>query len=346
MTNGNDYFNLISEQLCLESYFDADGRWLPRLAYEDVADGVATLNADSQVKQPPAGSTIDSLSTGNAAGSSLLISEGGVIKKTVGNQPNGPTILDANGKIISRLAYEGHANGVATLDNAGRMYSSQRPMGLMLGNTARDHKIVAGVIRNNGTGWAQISSPHEAINIDYVSANSSNIIINYASIGVSLVHTFVAVPDETMGSDGIIVVGASVGLSQVRLRLLQLYRMSGYAYYTGSSWVWRNNMVGPTPAAIITPSLSFDTAGRLKISGGSFASWGSVTARNGPYLAQMDSVGADYITVVFRDIATGSVITTPDTNMRVFVERFTYHQLNPTTYVSSLGNIWFMGVFS
>ena len=40
---GTDYF-LSSEQLVLRDYFDEDGKWLPRLAYEGVADGVATLD--------------------------------------------------------------------------------------------------------------------------------------------------------------------------------------------------------------------------------------------------------------------------------------------------------------
>ncbi len=260
----------------------------------------------------------------------------------------GVAILDANGKIISRLGYEGVADGVATLDASARLPVGQRPTGLLLGNTARDHKIVAGVIRNDGSGWGLIGSPHEGINVDSVSADSDFIYVNYSSIAATLVHSFVAVPDETMGADGVVVVGASVGLAQASLRLLRMHRMSGYAYYNGSAWAWLNNTAGPVGAAYVdSPTLSFNTStGVLSISGGSFASWGAVTARNGPYVAQLDSVGDSYLSLVFRDIATGNIVTTPDTSMRVFVERFTYHILDPTAYVSSTGNVWFMGVFS
>ena len=327
---------------------DGSTKVVERLSYEGVANGVATLTSSTEVAQPPSGQTLATLSSTDALAGEFFVAKSGVMYKAQGGYAGGPAILDSSGKIQDRLAYEGVASGVATLDASARLPTAQRPQGLFLGNTARDHKIVAGVIRNDGTGWALIGSPHEGINVDSVSATTTDIIIDYTSLGASIVHSFVATPDETMGSDGFVVVGGSVGTSQTYLRLLRLYRMSGYAYYDGASWKWLNVTTGPTGAAIVTaPTLSFNTTtGVLTISGGNFASWGAVTARNGPYLAQMDSSGPANISVVFRDIASGSIVTTPDTNMRVFVERFTYHQVDPTTYTSTTGNIWFMGIFS
>lgn len=112
---GTDYF-LSSEQLVLRDYFDEDGKWLPRLAYEGVADGVATLDSNTQVKQPPNALAITNLLEADAAGSEFLITKGGVVYKATGNAANGPAVLNASGHIISRLAYENIAGGVVTLD--------------------------------------------------------------------------------------------------------------------------------------------------------------------------------------------------------------------------------------
>ena len=56
---------------------------------------------------------------GDGDGGEFIIAKGGSNYKVTGNTAGGPTILDANGKVISRLAYEGQPNGVATLDANG-----------------------------------------------------------------------------------------------------------------------------------------------------------------------------------------------------------------------------------
>ena len=56
---------------------------------------------------------------GDGDGGEFIIAKGGTNYKVTGNAPLGPVILDANGKILSRLGYEGQPGGVATLDVAG-----------------------------------------------------------------------------------------------------------------------------------------------------------------------------------------------------------------------------------
>ena len=62
---------------------------------------------------------VNGLPTGDGDGKKLVIVDNGVSKQVTGNAAHGPAILDANGQVISRLAYEGAANGVATLDANG-----------------------------------------------------------------------------------------------------------------------------------------------------------------------------------------------------------------------------------
>ncbi len=211
------------------------------------------------------------------------------------------------------------------------------------------YKTVAGVIRNDGSGWAQIASPHIAINIDGVSSDNSFIYVDYTSIGASQLHTFLAVPDETMAAEGIFAIGSSVGLTQAALRLVRVRRLSAYIYYDGAAWQMLQNTTGNAHAGYEMPtSLSFDTAtGVLTVNHpAGYNDWASVSGRSGAYLAQPDSVGNSLIQIVWRDIATGSVVTTPDTKMRVFIERTSSEILDPSSYVSSSGNIWLYGLFS
>lgn len=62
---------------------------------------------------------VNGLLAGDGDGKKLVIVDSGVSKQVTGNAAGGPAILDANGKVISRLAYEGAASGVATLDSNG-----------------------------------------------------------------------------------------------------------------------------------------------------------------------------------------------------------------------------------
>ena len=124
MATGNDYF-LGSEQLDLDSYFDSQGKWLPRLAYEGVANGVATLDANTKVVQEPASKgqangvasldangrlvenpDIASKAAADAAGADFLIEKSGSIYKATGNAAQGPVILDAQGNVISSKSFK------------------------------------------------------------------------------------------------------------------------------------------------------------------------------------------------------------------------------------------------
>lgn len=66
------------------------------------------------------GKKISAYDPGDGDGGEFIIAKGGGNFKVTGNAPKGPVILDANGKILSRLGYEGVAGGVAVLDSHRR----------------------------------------------------------------------------------------------------------------------------------------------------------------------------------------------------------------------------------
>jgi hypothetical protein len=81
------------------------------------------------------------------------------------------------------------------------------------GELNRQHKILAGVIRNKGTGWSYIEDVgHAPINMNAVSVNSNGSIRVDHTPDAIKVGTLVATPDETFSNDGLIC-GASVGMT-------------------------------------------------------------------------------------------------------------------------------------
>jgi len=66
------------------------------------------------------------LSDADAAGAKIVVVKSGASYRATGNAAHGPAILDANGHVISRLAYEGAADGVATLDADGKLAQPRR----------------------------------------------------------------------------------------------------------------------------------------------------------------------------------------------------------------------------
>jgi len=86
--------------------------------------------------------------------------------------------------------------------------------GLVDTQSGLNTKIVAGVIRNDGTGWELLDdSFHTGINIDSVTNDTSKITVDYTSIAATKVITFVVGCDETYAS-----LGYSVGSSVAKTK--------------------------------------------------------------------------------------------------------------------------------
>ena len=77
-------------------------------------------------------------------------------------------------------------------------------------NDGKTYQIVAGVLRNNGSGWDFLDNVgHEPINISTVTNTTTQIHVNYAFTAKKVI-SFVATPDETYAIQGLFC-GASVG---------------------------------------------------------------------------------------------------------------------------------------
>jgi hypothetical protein len=100
-------------------------------------------------------------------------------------------------------------------------------------------KQVAGVIRNTGSGWAQIPDPHRPINMASITNDSMKITVTY-SFTADYVNTVAVTPDETMASQGY-VVGVSVGLQYLYIYIYRngvLINPNDYVNVRGNIWIY------------------------------------------------------------------------------------------------------------
>ena len=86
------------------------------------------------------------------------------------------------------------------------------------GALSNDYKLVAGVIRNTGSGWFIINDiDHEPLNLTGISETSQAITIEH-NVGAAQVVSMVAVPDETYANRYNF--GTSVGLNSTSIKIV------------------------------------------------------------------------------------------------------------------------------
>jgi len=205
----------------------------------------------------------------------------------------------------------------------------------VVGEDGKTIKVVACVIRNDGTGWKQITGDHDAINVASVANDNSKITITYNFTALKVV-SFVACPDETMASD-FMFMGGSVGVETALINLYQNKSMGGYIYYNGTDWV--------TSSAEGVSGVSFSN-GVLTITHSAITGIkGSVSSRTGVLVTNLGSLGSTTTEVYFRDYV-GALVPSPITDMKIYFERNSSSlTVSPDNYTNANGNIWCLGVF-
>ena len=228
----------------------------------------------------------------------------------------------------------------------------------IIGNNAK-HRMVAGVIRNTGSGWEFIVNDRHQGDMNCVDVgideNDGRLYVDYSGINVKKVISYICAPDEAFANDGYIM-GASVGLDAAYIQIYQ-YRMSSVSARITfqnsdgtisptisesdgvSSAVWddTNKALSITHTNIVTKTAS--TAPIISF----------IPAVYGKYLMRLYSYSGTTAKVEFFDLVTGNKVTAPDTSMSLIFSRIGSAlekiEVDPSTLVSASGNIWFMGIF-
>lgn len=213
--------------------------------------------------------------------------------------------------------------------------------GTVRGEDGRPLRIVAGVLRNTGSGWGLISdSGHEAVNVDSVSDSTTAITVDYSSIGATKVVSFVVAPDETFARQGF-TTGASVGLTSSSIQIMQSRPFSDYVSWNGSAWVSLGGVF------TLSYSAGILACGHPKIPAGVNVNHVQVTGRGVLPVHLVSGNSETNVSIAWYNWS-GTLQTTPSTDMRAFIAKgasgpLDPQQINTTLYPSS--NLWFMGVF-
>jgi len=273
---------------------------------------------------------------------------------TVGGTPTAPT-LALPSSVANAAAQAGLKIPVAS-GSGGLSWLPET----FVGKNGSRYAIVAGPIQNAGSPnyWQPITiSNHEPCNIDSIVTTAGTvtapgtITITHSSIAAIDVVTLLVVPDETLADAGFIA-GASVGLTTSVIHLSQAAAVSDLISWNGSAFA--PSKTGATQCFTVN---SF-TTGTLNLThppvGTPFGvalearSLDGTTRPYRPVVAQSAGVGASATNIEFWNEATGTKVTTGDTNCKVFVTRPGFAQVNPqavdtTAYPNS--NLWVFGVF-
>ena len=219
-----------------------------------------------------------------------------------------------------------------------------------------NHRLVAGVIRNAGTGWEFIVNDRHQGDMNCLSVGidgtDGRLYVDYSGINAKKVISLIAAPDEAFANAGY-VMGASVGLDKAYIQIYQ------YALQSASAQIRANSDGTFTVESAdgVTSAELNSTNNTLDITHDSLTNKVPSTAANvsilpcfyGKMLPRIYSISATKTRIEFIDTATATKATTPGTGMSVNFSRYgsalVRNEIDPSTLVSANGNIWFIGIF-
>lgn len=216
----------------------------------------------------------------------------------------------------------------------------------------RKYRTVAGTIRNiDGSGWALIEdTQHRSQNVVSITEDATGVYVNYGTLGVTKVVSFIAVTDETLATNGF-TVGSSVALTNARIELHHSKSIADYVSYDGTNWVSLGGVFTGLSYSAGVLSMSHASVGIGSMA--NTGNGGSVTSRGGAaravFAAASSAVGHQNTKIEFYDNA-GTLLTAPSTAMKCFVQRSSSSpqrvppaEVHEGRFVNS--NIWFIGLF-
>lgn len=220
------------------------------------------------------------------------------------------------------------------------------------GTAGTKYQIITGVIRNFGAPdyWKLLDDGgHKPTGIISVETTSSLIRLNY-NFQASRVGTLIAAPDETLAKAGW-TMGCSVEGNTAFIELHRNLTLNTYISWNGTAWV-------SSSSDFTIDSSAFATQGTLTLNHKS--SFGVHNAQVSTRGAVVDVVLSEYnpsgapvqstlTRIQFIDRATNTVVKTPSTGLRAYVQRADGQgPIDPrsaiTTTTDPLHNIWLFGL--
>ena len=220
----------------------------------------------------------------------------------------------------------------------------------IIGNS-KEHRVVAGCIRNSGNGWEFIVDENHQADLNCLSVGIQNgrLFIDYSGINAKKVISLLVAPDETFASLGYLV-GASVGKTRAYIQVFKntLKSVSAQIKATAGSI---GLDTGSTPRGVTSAEWSSDN-NRLVIRHDTVSS-------DIPNISLTNYLYGRCFMHVFSQSGTttqiefysedGTKKTVPDSTMSFIFNRWdkdvTMQEIDTSTLVSLNGNFWFIGIF-
>lgn len=215
-----------------------------------------------------------------------------------------------------------------------------------------NHRMIAGVIRNSGSGWEFIINDRHQGDMNCVSVGISEVdgrlYVDYSGINAKKVIFAIFAPDEDFASRGFFI-GASVGLDKAYPEIYQntLNAVYGIIEYNASTEVFDvSNSEGITSA--VWGSDNMLTITHNQIVSGAMIPCVAIYGY-GRYIPGIYSFSDTTTKIRFFNANANTGVTTPDGYMKIVFGRFDpvlrRTKIDPATLVSESGNIWFTGIF-
>lgn len=211
--------------------------------------------------------------------------------------------------------------------------------GLVRGSDGKRYRVVAGAIRNTGTGFRLINdTAHTPVGIRSVTTAADGMSVTLRlTFQAATVGSVVAAPDETLAAAGY-VVGASVGLASITLFVSQPGGFGDYVSWNGSRWVSLNGMVTSTTMNRSTGLITCSHANMSSPYGG------SATSRSLTKRASMEGISATTTTLYLVDSA-GRTVKNPTMDNRFWITRTGARRATMRELARAGANIWIYGLF-
>lgn len=139
--------------------------------------------------------------------------------------------------VAAGVAIGASAVGVSSAGIGGSMLGQGGGSGVFRDETGHRFRIVAGTMRNAGSGWEMIENDrHVPLNLRVTPSSHGSVVLSYPhSCGVG---SLLVAPDETLAAEGYSA-GASVGADQATVRIARLGKpVSASALVSGIGNFW------------------------------------------------------------------------------------------------------------